>query len=254
MRTLPNTPSSVWQCIKLCFVMSPQVLRRNWLNFILVILFGLTSQYVVGLKNVWGSLLYLLTVLVGWFVYPALLYKAYHFLNGKLLSYGETYQVVWQRYWRIVGASILFYIASAIALGLPILLILLLLSSVSKFFMLLFIPLGVVYFWLVLSFFYIIPAIVLDNMKILPAFKYSFNLVKGHWWRNFFVFLVYSMLFSIVMGVLFGLVLVASHVVVADQLFRILFAILFSCFMPILMTTFMVVQYNDLKLRLAVKI
>ncbi|QLH43107.1 MAG: hypothetical protein HWD59_10520 [Coxiellaceae bacterium] len=51
MTTLPQTPVSILQCIRLCFKAIPTVIKNNWLNFVLLSLTSLVPSFALTGKT-----------------------------------------------------------------------------------------------------------------------------------------------------------------------------------------------------------
>ncbi len=252
MQTLPQTPSSVWHCIKMYFKSIPSVLKQNWINYILLVTATLFAQLAVEQKNLIGAILYIILILLLWYLYAGFLYKANANLRNEAVNFREVCQIAWQRYWRLVGANLLFYLVLVVLIVVPILTISFLMSAYSKHMAWLYVPLGLFLFWVATTFIFIFPGIVLDNHKVIQAFKMSFNLVKGNWWRSFFVIYFSVGMVSLALGFLFGIILGIIHIITQVEFLPLVRGI-FLLVTPVLFVSVILVQYNDLKLRFALK-
>lgn len=245
MQTLPTIPSSVWQCVKLCFKAMPKTIRHNWLNYFVIVAINISTGLSSPSHKVLAVAVSIASLLIGWYFYSCYLYKANGNLLGNPINYKEAFANMSQRFLRVVGANIIgsivilifisptfivyFFTHNKLALAISFIVSLLLIV------------------WFVFNFLFVLPSIVVDNFKVIPAFKHSFALVKNNWWRNFFVILLVDIFTMIIFGIIIAVVMIllADKPEVAGGIAYLLLLL----YVPLLMTAIYLVQYNDLKLR-----
>ena len=90
---------------------------------------------------------------------------------------------------------------------------------------------------------------VLDNSKIFQAYKHSFTLVKGHWWRNFIIIFATYLISMIIIGLIIAIITTILFFAGTVKASPFVAYVLLTLYVPLPMTAILLVQYNDLKLR-----
>lgn len=102
-------------------------------------------------------------------------------------------------------------------------------------------------------------AVLIDHKDIFSSFKYSVQLVWGHWWRTFAIFLIAFVLAIVFVGVVVLVVnfiainLLHLKVVMAMMVLNIA-AMILLLFVWMFLSSVFICQYYDLKLRYQLKI
>lgn len=175
----------------------------------------LTAQNIIC--SVLSLILFLVTVYFG----GVILHRIYQITTDKADSpLKESLVCIWQKYPKILMAAFLSLAA-----------------CLAGFF--LFILPGI---FLTVSFIFIQPLIILDNQKVLNAFKNSFKMVLKNWWSTFTVIIPLILLnFSVNFITQFAM---------PNRLWwlGIIIAGLFTIFYSMLLQSFVLTQFNNLKL------
>lgn len=109
--------------------------------------------------------------------------------------------------------------------------------------------------YIAVAMFYYFPAIIIDEMPIITAFKYTLSIVWGDWWRAFFVILAPMLVALFINAIVTLIVMVVSGLaqpqgphIVARHITEI-FNILFQAYMDLFILSVQLIQWNDLKIR-----
>jgi hypothetical protein len=127
-------------------------------------------------------------------------------MTGKPFSWQDALRSAFAMpFWRVIGQYILLGFGFGILIGIPYALIIAGIASESVglglfggFLLMVLIP-GVIY--LSVNFAFIIPATVAEDETIIGAFRRSWNLVRGHWWRTLGILILMSIAVSFAISV-----------------------------------------------------
>jgi hypothetical protein len=150
-------------------------------------------------------------------------------MTGKPLPWQDALRLAFAMpFWRIIGQYILLGIGFGVLIGIPYALIIAGIAAESVglgllggFLLMAMIP-GVIY--LSVNFAFIIPATVAENQTVLGAFRRSWDLVRGYWWRTLGILI----LMSITVSFAISIIMTPLYVIVMWDFFQAYFDMLGS--------------------------
>lgn len=241
MLQLPKTPSSIGQKLKNSFRFYPIVFRQIWWIFLISALVHIINPWFFKFNMTVGWVVFVGFVLVVWFFFAAILWRADAVMHGKTQTYAESFRIARFRYLFVLGGNLVFFVIVAVVFLVEKAVI-----SASELIHLnvLFTVISVIidsYFFLLIYF--AVPLIVIDRCSILTAFEKSIRLVWGHWWSTFFVMIIPMIL--IILIAFFGIILTGEHRFILLTVYDFFYMLLIYPFI----VTSTLVALNDLKIR-----
>lgn len=243
---LPKTPSTVWQIVKHWAALLPVVVYHNIFNFIMVIILGLLMGFFAQMNTPFGWIQYAICLLGNLYFFSCFLYKADIAFLGRDIHYKETLVMMGKRFPRFFLVCFISYLV-ALVFMIPAFFFIISATGGNSALLLvsfIFIALGV---WVLFYIIFVMPLIVMDDEKVFHSFKQSFLLVKGHWWRNFFVFLIVGIIIAIIDAVVTAIL----NLFPAGIAVELIYTMIMNVISIIAATAILLVQFNDLKIRYA---
>lgn len=150
-------------------------------------------------------------------------------MTGKPLSWQDAVRTAFAMpFWRIIGQYILLGFGFGILVGIPYALIIAGIAAESVglglfggFLLMLLLP-GVIY--LAINFAFIVPATVAEDETVIGAFRRSWNLVRGNWWRTLGILILMSITVSFAVSI----IMTPFYVIVMWDFFQSYFEMLSS--------------------------
>jgi len=101
--------------------------------------------------------------------------------------------------------------------------------------------------FLLIAWLFYMPAIVFDDATIFSSMRNSFRLVRGSWWQTFFLFSLAISAGLFLMSIFTGILISMSGLALG------IFRFILSAFLSFLLSILLIVQFNNLKLRLPIR-
>ncbi|QLH43106.1 MAG: hypothetical protein HWD59_10515 [Coxiellaceae bacterium] len=184
-------------------------------------------------------------LLVSWYFYACFLYKANDNLTSRTATYQETFRLIFKRFHHIIAVYFILFLL-VVALFSTMQLSHFITNAQARSIAAIIMALAAL--WLLWTLMYANTRVVLDNANAIAAFKFSFQIVKGNWIRNFLVWLAVMLVF-----ILIGFGIVALFNLFHAKYLMIATVVILALIMPIVINSIVIVQFNDLKLRYQTK-
>ncbi|MFJ1755179.1 glycerophosphoryl diester phosphodiesterase membrane domain-containing protein [Kitasatospora sp. NPDC088134] len=159
-----------------------------------------------------------LALLLGTFVTGLLAPVVSAALLGRETSHGTVWAQVRPRFGALVALSLLHLLVLAVAFAAPIVPVLALTGFTAEPLLILLLPIAVLpgaWLWIALS--WTAPALILEKQSVLGAFRRSWRLVRGAWWRTFGVMLLFGLVCGLVTISVIGPASFASDLLRGDD-------------------------------------
>jgi hypothetical protein len=243
MSRLKTVPSSILAVMAASFCNYPRVLKSVWLLTFMIAILHLVLPFLMraihNLQLVWCSAI--LMMLLTWFFYAAILYKAQASLEERPLSTKNALLNIIKRLLPIMAGNIIFLAIIGIAIILNI--FYLRVANLSTLWAWPIIVPIVIDIILVICIYLAVPLIVVKNMGVLSAFKESTRLVAGNWLRTLIVLLP-----AIILIIVFALLNYGLNKYYTSDFFFVVDFIYQLLIYPLMVSTTLVVMH-DLQLR-----
>jgi hypothetical protein len=243
MNIFPNTSSSIKDIYKATFELYKQSFTKiYWLSLIIALLATLgfifatvTSKNALHMSP--AVLMYittgsLLVMLLNAYFGSVLLHRMWILGTDQQQPLTFTFKFILSKYLRLLSMFIILSIASFLLMSLFV--------APGKLFIII---LGIILMaFLFVMFFFVWPLIILDDNKVFQAFKNSWQMGWKNCWRT--VAVIFPILF---VGIIFTFIL--NEVLGGNFIGYIIINIIFDTLFYPLSYAFILMQYNDLKLR-----
>ncbi|HVV68316.1 MAG TPA: hypothetical protein VHE99_04670 [Gammaproteobacteria bacterium] len=197
-----------------------------------------------------GAILALACVLVPLFGCLFNFHRIYNLVTPPYLTSRASLKIALKKLLPAIGATLLIFIIPTLLWGLVIGVEILLKFISIPLLIILMIVVGIPLLFATLFFFFLVGyyqlAMVLDNCSAVKSIKASCKLVWGHWWRNFFVLLVFSIIQALV--TLLALML-TSFLFSSLPTLGLVIGMIMVATISLWGFSVLLVQFNDLKLR-----